>query len=66
MSIDRVSSEEQMTGSHIAKFHTNEDKQPVIADFLSQEDQDFDNQHDQQLMTTKHDTDHGHDNPSDP
>ena len=45
-----------MTGSHTTKFHTHEDKQLVIADFLSQEDQDYDNRHDQQLMTHEHDT----------
>ena len=43
MSIDTVNSKEKMAGSHITKFHTYEDKQPVIADLLSQEDQDFDN-----------------------
>ena len=43
VSVDTVNSEEQMTGSHLTKFHIHEDKQPVIADLLSQEDQDFDN-----------------------
>ena len=56
VSIDTVNSKEKMTGSHITKFHTNEDKQPVIRDLLSQDNQDNDNQHDQQLMTRKHDT----------
>ena len=46
VSIDTVNSEEQMVGSHVTKFHTHEDKEPVIADLLSQEDQDFDNRHD--------------------
>ena len=59
MSVDTVNSEEHMAGSHITKFHTHIDKQPVIADLLSQEDQDFDNQHDQQLVAPKHNTDHG-------
>ena len=43
VSIDMVNSEEQMAGSYIAKFHTHKDKQSVIVDLLSQEDQDFDN-----------------------
>ena len=53
-------------GSHITKFHTHEDKKPVIADLLSQKDQDYDNRHDQQLMTHEHDTGRGHHNPCDP
>ena len=59
-------SEEKMTGSHITKFHTHKDEQPVTTDLLSQENQDYDNEHDQQLMTCKHDTGQGHHNPSDP
>ena len=43
--IDTLNSEEKMAGSHITKFHTHKDEQPVIADLLSQEDQDYDNQH---------------------
>ena len=66
VSIDTVNSEEKMAGSHITKFHTHKDEQPVIADLLSQEDQDYNNRHDQQLMTCKHDTDRGHHNPSNP
>ena len=54
-----------MAGSHITKFNTHKDKQPVTTDLLSQENQDFNNQHDQQLMTCKHDTGQGHHNPSD-
>ena len=50
ISIDTVNSEEKMTGSHITEFYTHKDEQPGIADLLSQEDQDFDIQHDQQLM----------------
>ena len=53
-----------MTGSHINKVYTHEDEQPVIADLLSQEDQDYDDRHDQQLMTHEHDTCQGHHNPS--
>ena len=56
VSVDTANSEEQMTGSHVTEFHTHEDEQPVIADLLSQEVQDFDNRHDQQLMAPKHDT----------
>ena len=37
-----------------------------IQDLLSQEDQDYDNRHDRQLMTCKHDTGRGHHNPSNP
>ena len=65
VSIDTMNSEEQMVGSHITKFHTPEDKQLVLADLLSQVDQNFDNQHDRQLMAPKHDSDHEHHNPSD-
>ena len=54
-----------MAGSHITKFHTSEDEQIVLADFWSQVDQNFNNQHHQQLMAPKHDTDHEHHNPSD-
>ena len=42
ISIDTVNSEEKMTGSHITKFHTQKDKQPIIVDLLSQEDQNYD------------------------
>ena len=66
MSIDTVNSVEKITGSDITEFHTHKDKQPVIANLLSQEDQDFDNQHDRQLMAQKHDTGQGHHNPSNP
>ena len=61
VSIDTVNSEEQMTGSHITKFHTPEDKEIVPEDPLSQVNQHFDNQHDWQLMVPKHDTDTDHD-----
>ena len=37
-----------------------------VEDLLSQEDQDYNNRHDQKLMTCKHDTGQGHHNPSDP
>ena len=40
VSIDTVNSEEKMTGSHITKYHTHNDKQPIVEDLLSQEDQD--------------------------
>ena len=55
-----------MAESHITEFHTPEDKQLVLADLLSQVDQNFDNQHNQQLMASKHYNDHGHHNPSNP
>ena len=55
VSIDTVNSEEKMTGSHITESPTHKDEQPVVTDLLSQEDQDYNNQHDQQLMTRKHD-----------
>ena len=64
--VDTVNSEEKMAGSHITKFHTPEDEEIVLDDLLSQVNQDFDNQHDGQLMAPKHDDDHGHHNPSDP
>ena len=54
-----------MTGSHITEFHTPDDKQIVLADLLTQVDQNFYSRHDQQLMVPKHDTDHEHHNPSD-
>ena len=66
VSIDMANSEEKIAGSHITEFHTHKDKQPVITDLLSQESQDYDNQHDQQLMTHKNDTGQGHHNPSNP
>ena len=66
MSIDTANSEEKMTGSHITKFHTHEGEQPFITNLLSQENQDHNNQHNQQLMTCKHDTNRGHHNPSNP
>ena len=37
-----------------------------VEDLFSQEDQDYDNRHDQQLMTCKHDTGRGHHNSSNP
>ena len=43
VSINTVNSEEQMVGSYITEFHTHKDEQPVIADLLSQEDQNFNN-----------------------
>ena len=46
VSVDTVNNKEQMAGSHNTKFNTHKDEQRVIADLLSQEDQDFDNQHD--------------------
>ena len=55
-----------MAGRHITKFHVHKDEQPVIADLVSQEDQDYDNWHDQQLIAPKHDTGQGYHNPSDP
>ena len=51
-----------MAESHITKFHTHKDEQPVVSNLLSQENQAYDNQHDQQLMTLIHDTDRGHHN----
>ena len=51
VSIDTVNSEEKMVGSHLTKFHTHKDEQPVAEDLLIQEDQDYDNRHDRQLMT---------------
>ena len=66
MSVDTVNSEEQMAGSHITEFHTPKDKEIVPEDLLGQVNQHFDNRHDRQLMAPKHDTDHGHHNPSDP
>ena len=35
LSVNTVISEEQMAGSHITKFHTHKDEQPVIVDLLS-------------------------------
>ena len=64
--IDTMNSEEKIAGSYITKFHTHKDKQPVIADLLSQEDQDYNNRYDQQLMTHEHDTGQGHHNPRNP
>ena len=55
-----------MAGSHITEFHTHEDEQPVVTDLLSQWDQEYNNQHDQQLMTRKYNNGQGHHNPSDP
>ena len=51
VSIDTVNNEEKIAGSHITKFHTHKDKQPLVEDLLSQEDQDYNNWHDRQLMT---------------
>ena len=64
--IDTVNSKEKMAGSHITEFHTHEDEQPVVMDLLSQGNQDYDNQHDQQLMTRKHYNIQEHHNPSNP
>ena len=61
-----MNSEEKMAGSYIIKFHSHKDKQPVVTDLLSQGNQDCDNQHDQQLLTCKHDTGQGHHNSSNP
>ena len=41
--IDTVNSEGKMAGIHITEFHKHDDEQPVIADLLSQEDQEYDN-----------------------
>ena len=65
VSIDTVNSEGKMAGSHITKFHTHKDKKPVVLDLLSQGSEVYNNQHDQQLMTCKHDNDRRHHNPSD-
>ena len=46
VSIETVNSEEQITGSHITKFHTPEDKEIIPEGLLSQVNQHFDNQHD--------------------
>ena len=54
-----------MAGSHITKSHTPEDKQIVLADLLKQVDQNFDNQHNRQLIAPKYDTDHEHCNAND-
>ena len=64
MSIDTANREEKTVGSRITKFYTHEDEQLVITDLLSQENQDYDNQHYQQLMTRKHDACQGYHNPS--
>ena len=66
MSVDTVNIEEQMAGSYITEFTTPKDKQIVLEDLLSQVDQDFNNQHNQQLMAPKHDTDYEHHNPNNP
>ena len=71
VSINTVNSEEQMVGSHITEFHTPEDKEITPEDILSQENELFDNEHDQQLsfyrqrMASNHETDHEHQNTSD-
>ena len=65
MSIATVNSEEKMAGSHITEFHTHKDEQPVVTDLLCQGNQDYNNQHDQQLKTHKHDNGQGHHNPTD-
>ena len=44
VSIDTVNSEKKMAGSHITKFHTHDDEQPVVTDLLSKGIQDYDNQ----------------------
>ena len=46
VSIDTVNGEEKIVESHITKFYTHKDKQPIATDFLSQGNQDYDNQHD--------------------
>ena len=80
MSIDTANSEGKMVGGHITRFHTQENKQPIITELLtkvlnasgadvnllSQENQNYDNQHDQHLMTCKHDAGRGQHNQSDP
>ena len=71
MLINTVNNEEQMTGSHITKFHTPEDEEITPEDTLSQENEHFDNEHDRQLssywqhMASNHETDHEHQNTSD-
>ena len=66
-----MNSGEQMTGSHITKFHTPKDEEITPEDTLSEENQHFDNEHDQQLsfyrqhMVSNHETDHEHQNTSD-
>ena len=55
-----------MAESHITEFHTHKDEQSIIVDLVSQEDQDFDNQHDRQLMAPKHDTGRRYHNPNNP
>ena len=62
--IDTMNSEEKMAGSHITKFHTHENEQTVVTELLSQENQDYNNQHDRQLMIRKHDNGQEHHNPS--
>ena len=54
VSIDTVNSEEKMAESHITEFHTHthKDEQPLVEDLLSQEDQDYNNRNDWQLMTS--------------
>ena len=66
VSIVTINSEEQMTGSHITEFHTPKDEEIVLDDLLGQVNQDFNNQHNQQLMAPKYDTDHENHNPSNP
>ena len=57
VSIDMVNSKEKMVGCYITKFNTHKEEKYVVTDLLSQENQDYDNQHDQQRMTRKHDND---------
>ena len=66
VSVDTVNSEKQMAGSYVTKFHTHKEKQTAIMDLLCQEDQKYDDQDDQQLITHEHDTRQGNHNPSDP
>ena len=66
-----MSSEEQMVGSHLTKFHTPEDKEITPEDTLSEENQHSDNEHERQLsnyrqrMASNHEIDHEHQNTRD-
>ena len=46
VSVDTVNNEKQMAGSHTTKLNTPEEKEIVLKDLLSQENQNFDNRHD--------------------
>ena len=65
VSIDTMNSEELMSGSHIAEFHTPKDKEITPEDSSSQVNQHYDSQHDQQLMAPTCGTDHEYQNTSD-